>query len=193
MGERRRNEGGTTNEMARRGETKGDIRSRIGITAVVLWTFGCHDGNHNGWSSTRSAARAESAWRDFKAVHLGYRGRFSNTYVRFCGKMRRRRRACVSVRSFSRSRTHTPVVSFVQTLRSSFTLGCDDGSCTLTRRNTSDGLERIAFDLIRLSFVDSITFLTVAQAVSSKMWLFYGGRNWKIVRNAKLRFRKRVL
>lgn len=22
---------------------KGDIRSRIGITAVVLWTFGCHE------------------------------------------------------------------------------------------------------------------------------------------------------
>lgn len=32
---------------------KGDIRSRIGITAVVLWTFGCHDGNHNSRLSTR--------------------------------------------------------------------------------------------------------------------------------------------
>lgn len=30
-----------------RGKIKGEIRSRIGITAVVLWTFGCRDENHN--------------------------------------------------------------------------------------------------------------------------------------------------
>lgn len=141
MGERRRNEGGTTNEMARRGETKGDIRSRIGITAVVLWTFGCHDGNHNSWPSTRSAARAESAWRDFKAVHLGYRGRFSNTYGSAGNAMTS---ASVRFRAivFSFSNIKSRSIVRVQTLCSSFPLGCGNGSCTLTRRNTSNGLER---------------------------------------------------
>jgi len=33
--------------VKRRREVNGELRSRIGITAVVLWTFGCRDGNHN--------------------------------------------------------------------------------------------------------------------------------------------------
>lgn len=89
---------------------KGDIRSRIGITAVVLWTFGCHDGNHNSRLSTRYYTCSPlGVISKLNTLSLVIEADF-HTYVRFVGKCddvgeRALSRSNVSVRSFSLSRT----------------------------------------------------------------------------------------